>query len=117
LVKIFLGPLQDCIEFCFSRDSIKCRCFGQLEFEDFYFNFQGGIGFCGKDTGGPLMCNSHLCGVISFSQGCAQSGYPGVYTKVDPYIDWINEPTGSATSNRNSFFSVMAMGIVAKFYF
>jgi len=48
-LKIFFGPLQDFIEFCFSRDSLKCRCFGQLEFEDFYFNFQGGIGFCGKD--------------------------------------------------------------------
>ena len=30
-------------------------------------------------------------GVISFGYGCGRKGYPGIYSRVSSYRDWINE--------------------------
>jgi secreted trypsin-like serine protease len=47
---------------------------------------------CGGDSGGPLMTvsNSYQIGVVSFGAavGC-ELGYPGVFTRVGSYLDWI----------------------------
>lgn len=54
---------------------------------------------CYADGGSPLMDYDdtdttdkiwYLAGISSFSATeCASTGYPGVYTRVDHYIDWI----------------------------
>ncbi|KAJ8913190.1 hypothetical protein NQ315_009027, partial [Exocentrus adspersus] len=51
------------------------------------------------DSGGPLMVQWDSrwiqVGVVSFGNKCGEPGYPGVYTRVTAYLDWIEENTKS----------------------
>jgi len=44
---------------------------------------------CYGDSGGPLIVDNILVGIVSTGYGCAEDGFPGVYTKVQNYAHWI----------------------------
>ncbi|KAF2895591.1 hypothetical protein ILUMI_10586, partial [Ignelater luminosus] len=54
---------------------------------------------CRGDSGGPLMLierepmkeNYVAVGLVSFGFGCGIEGYPGVYTRVSSYVQWITD--------------------------
>ncbi|XP_057568972.1 kallikrein-13 isoform X3 [Hippopotamus amphibius kiboko] len=53
---------------------------------------EGGKDSCEGDSGGPLICNETLHGIISWGDfPCGQPNRPGVYTRVSRYITWIQE--------------------------
>lgn len=57
---------------------------------------------CQGDSGGPLMLASNgdtiQIGIVSWGDDCGVAGFPGVYTKVINYINWINTITNGIVS-------------------
>uniref|UniRef100_A0A673K564 Zgc:165423 n=1 Tax=Sinocyclocheilus rhinocerous TaxID=307959 RepID=A0A673K564_9TELE len=50
------------------------------------------------DSGGPMVIKQGSkwiqAGIVSFGEGCAQPNFPGVYTRVSKYQNWINQHVG-----------------------
>lgn len=54
---------------------------------------QEGQGACVKDSGGPLVADGQLIGVMSFVRRCAV-GMPDAYIRVTAFLDWMHEVSG-----------------------
>ncbi|MBN3307434.1 TMPS9 protease, partial [Amia calva] len=85
------GCLNDVV---FGAGSITSNmlCAGLLE---------GGKDSCQGDSGGPLVCKQGSAwvqaGIVSFGEDCAKPNFPGVYTRVSQYQDWIESQVGNST--------------------
>lgn len=55
---------------------------------------------CQGDSGGPLLVgigdSLKQVGIVSFGIGCGRKGYPGVYTRLENYRNWVRQTTGEA---------------------
>lgn len=59
----------------------------------------GSIDACKGDSGGPLVCMdvnnvTYVWGIVSWGENCGKPEFPGVYTKVANYFDWISYHVG-----------------------
>jgi putative cell wall-binding protein len=73
----------------------------------------GGTDSCSGDSGGPAIVTTdgvaYLAGITSHGLStCAQAGYPGIYTRVSAYNDWILEVL--ASDNGGEVPSDLALG-------
>lgn len=55
---------------------------------------QGNSDTCAGDSGGPMLSDRFrnrwsVIGITSYGVSCADARFPGVYTRVDRYLDWI----------------------------
>ncbi|XP_061703012.1 transmembrane protease serine 9-like isoform X2 [Syngnathoides biaculeatus] len=59
---------------------------------------EGGKDACQGDSGSPMVSKQGSVwiqsGLVSFGVGCATPEFPGVYTRVSRYQDWISSQTG-----------------------
>lgn len=64
---------------------------------------KGGKDSCQGDSGGPLF-DKHMnqVGIVSFGEGCGNAKYPGVYTRISYYKDFIERMICGYSRNRPS---------------
>ncbi|KAL0970563.1 hypothetical protein UPYG_G00243780 [Umbra pygmaea] len=82
--------IENCDRYYKTRFKDGMMCAGDLE---------GNVDSCQGDSGGPLVCQdssglSYLWGIVSWGEKCGQANFPGVYTQVAHYFEWIRIHTG-----------------------
>lgn len=56
---------------------------------------------CFGDSGGGLICNEQIAGIVSFGFGCGRRNFPGIYTDVSQFNHWIQMSIDSNIPNQD----------------
>ncbi|XP_031201288.1 serine protease 44 isoform X1 [Mastomys coucha] len=79
------------------------------------YNMRGGDA-CQGDSGGPMVCEFNetwvQVGIVSWGLGCGRIGFPGVYTEVSYYRDWIIKELSQASCWNPPGFLILSMCLV-----
>uniref|UniRef100_A0A8D2KKH4 Peptidase S1 domain-containing protein n=1 Tax=Urocitellus parryii TaxID=9999 RepID=A0A8D2KKH4_UROPR len=71
---------------------------------------------CQGDSGGPLVCEYNTTwiqvGIVSWGIGCGRFGYPGIYTEVSYYRDWIVTLMNRASCLDSANFLMLSLCVV-----
>ncbi|MDP5032059.1 trypsin-like serine protease [Paraglaciecola sp.] len=74
-----------------------------------------GKGSCQGDSGGPLVIQTgtgpEQVGLVSWGIGCAAAGYPGVFTRVAEFTDWLNAIQTGIAITQSFDFGVSPSGV------
>ncbi|XP_033170723.1 trypsin-1 [Drosophila mauritiana] len=74
---------------------------------------EGGKGQCSGDSGGPLLLTDSdtQVGIVSWSiKPCARPPFPGVFTEVSAYVDWIVETVNSCSPPSSLWVGQLIVG-------
>lgn len=88
-VRVLTNPgAPDCGEYGALFDPTSQICAG---------DFDGGVDACQGDSGGALVTGvpATLTGLASTGIGCAERGYPGLYTRITTFLPWIMANIGA----------------------
>ncbi|CAF3827187.1 unnamed protein product [Rotaria magnacalcarata] len=87
--------LQQVVVYAMDNDDPICR--GSINDSQIQFCAglpEGGKDSCKGDSGGPIFQWTgqywEQVGIVSYGNGCARPGRPGIYTRLSYYYDWIN---------------------------
>lgn len=58
------------------------------------FGGDGARDSCGGDSGGPIIVENTLVGVVSWGYKCAELDHPGIYSSTSYHYNWIKEHVG-----------------------
>ncbi|XP_067634827.1 serine protease 1-like [Eurosta solidaginis] len=70
------------------------------------------IDACRGDSGGPLICNGVVAGIVSWSSHCGEKGKPTIFTSIYHHRIWINFASEGSSLNDISFINLLLFVLV-----